>query len=51
MREKTGPLKNKLKAIMDKHHNLNTMNDDLQKEIEFDSECAWYIEENKIDTI
>ena len=36
---------------MDKHCSLNTMNDGLQKEIEFDSECVWNTEENKNDII
>lgn len=51
MREKTGPLKGKPKAILGRQHTLKTMKNDLQIKIKFDSECVWNTEEKKMDVL
>lgn len=42
------PLKGKPNALKSKQHSLDTVNDGLQNEIGFNSECVWNTEEKKM---
>ena len=43
--------KDKPKVIIGRQHSLNTMKDDLQNNIDFDSESVWNTERKKMDVL